>query len=250
MFYFSKIAPIFISPIMALFYFAFLSLILKSRKTLIIMISIMILITNPIFANYLISNIEKSYSPQRIDSIKKAEAIVVLSGMIGSFKNGGIEVVEWGRPNRYFSGIELLKANAAPLVVFTGGRTPLDPDGFNEGQYLKNKAISEGIPIEKILVTGEAYNTEQEAKSLSLALREKNIILVTSAFHMERAKFLFQSFGFNVIPFPVDYMSSEDAISVLSFFPNADALLKIDLYIHESIGRLFYKVKSLFEILK
>ena len=71
---------------------------------------------------------------------------------------------------------------------------------------LKEYAITNGIPSEKILVTKDVVNTAVEAVAVrELISPSKRIILVTSAFHMYRAKRLFEKQGFIVIPYKVDY---------------------------------------------
>ena len=53
-----------------------------------------------------------------------------------------------------------------------------------------------------------------------------SIILVTSAFHMDRSKYLFEKNGFDVTPFPVDFRSSTTDISIFSFLPSLGAMKK------------------------
>ena len=54
-------------------------------------------------------------------------------------------------------------------------------------------------------MTKEVINTYEESVAVSNLLGDnKNIILVTSAFHMKRAKGLFEKRGFNVTAFKVD----------------------------------------------
>lgn len=204
---------------------------------------IFLIITNPIFSNLLMINLENEFPPRQIDTLEAADGIVVLSGMIGQIEKNGVNIIEWGRPNRYFAGIELYRSGKAPKLFFTGGSTPIDPEGFLEGEFLKKKAIIDGIPPQNIFVTDISYNTEQEAISLTKVLYKKNIILVTSSFHMNRAKFIFESYGYNVHPFPVDFMSTESKLSIMHLLPSVDALSKIDLYIRENIGRIFYNLK-------
>ena len=65
-----------------------------------------------------------------------------------------------------------------------------------------------------------------------------SIILVTSAFHMHRSKYLFEKQGFKVIPFPVDFKSSTTKISIFSFLPNLGSNKKKHHYLlRENIGR-------------
>jgi len=69
------------------------------------------------------------------------------------------------------------------------------------------------------------------------------IILVTSAFHMRRAKMLFERQGFEVEPFPVDFQNSDRPnITILSFVPSAQALAKSEMAMREGIGMLYYSI--------
>ena len=83
---------------------------------------------------------------------------------------------------------------------------PWDKAIKTEGAVLKEYAISNGIPIEKIFVTKDVGNTADEAVAVKeLISPSKRIILVTSAYHMYRAKKLFEKQGFEVISYKVDY---------------------------------------------
>jgi len=69
------------------------------------------------------------------------------------------------------------------------------------------------------------------------------IILVTSAFHMRRARMLFERQGFEVEPFPVDFQTSDrPTINVLSFIPSAHALAKSETAMREGVGMLYYLI--------
>ena len=104
------------------------------------------------------------------------------------------------------------------------------------------------IPADKIWVTADVQNTEQEAVEVSKLLKKPNgegkkIILVTSAFHMKRAKMLFVKMGLDVVSYSVDFKSSQTALTPMSFLPNVSALATTDAAIRESLGIIFYKLK-------
>ncbi len=70
---------------------------------------------------------------------------------------------------------------------------------------MKEHAISNTIPSEKILVPKDVENTAKEALAVKELINQSNrIILVTSTCHMYRAKKLFEKQGFIVIPYKVD----------------------------------------------
>ena len=110
---------------------------------------------------------------------------------------------------------------------------PWDKAKKTEGEVLKEYAISNGIPSEKIFVTKDVENTADEAVAVKgLINPSKRIILLTSAYHMYRAKRLFEKQGFEVIPYNVDYKSEINKITtIIDFLPSADYLkiLKLDL---------------------
>ncbi len=73
----------------------------------------------------------------------------------------------------------------------------------------------------------------------------KRIILVTSAFHMYRAKRLFEKQGFVVIPYKIDYkIRGNNELIIMDFLPSAINLQLTETGAREIIGRLFYLVKD------
>ena len=128
-------------------------------------------------------------------------------------------------------------------MIFTAAKLPWLKNRKPEGNILKNKAISLGVPPEKILVTENVTNTYEESIAVTkLIPKNSSIILVTSAFHMDRSKYLFEINGFDVTPFPVDFRSSATDISIFSFLPSLGAMKKVSRFIRENIGRLYYRL--------
>ncbi|MFZ4671032.1 MAG: YdcF family protein [Flavobacterium sp.] len=190
--------------------------------------------------------VEGSEYRKPISALDSADAIVVLSGMLIINEVGDSTFIEWGDPDRFFGGIALFKADKAQKLVFTGGKMPWNKAKKTEGDVLKEYAISNGIPTEKIFVTKDVENTADEAVAVNeLISPSKRIILVTSAFHMYRAKMLFEKQGFIVIPYKVDFKASRNnTITLMAFLPSAGNTELTETGIREIIGRLFYLVKN------
>jgi len=71
------------------------------------------------------------------------------------------------------------------------------------------------------------------------------VLLVTSAFHMPRARQLFEDAGLAVTTFPVDFAHSDaGGVGVLDFLPSAGALGETQTAMREMYGRLYYRVRS------
>jgi len=96
------------------------------------------------------------------------------------------------------------------------------------------------------LVTKDVENTADEALAVKeLISPNKKIILVTSAFHMSRARNLFEKQGFIVIPHKVDYKTSQNKdIGIMDFLPSSGNLELTETGIREIIGRIFYLIKG------
>ena len=187
--------------------------------------------------------LEHPHKPIPFDTIKKADAIIVLSSGITQIKQNGVKRYQWGAPNRFFAGVNLLKNEKADLLVFTAGQLPWDNNWKPEGYVLKEKALELGVSQEKILVTDIVKNTYDESiKVAEMINNNSSIILVTSAFHMTRSKDLFEKQGFIITTFPVDFKQSNSSVTVLNFIPSIGALYKTSTFVREMLGRLYYKI--------
>jgi len=192
--------------------------------------------------NYLMKKLEYPYQPIPMSSIKENDAIVVLSGGLHQAGNKKYSTYEFNDPDRFFAGIDLIKQSKADKLIFTAGQLPWSDNGLPEGYVLKDKAISLGVPG-VILVTEKVKNTYEESIAVTkIVPNNSSITLVTSAFHMQRSKYLFEKQGFDVMPYPVDFKSSIQNLTIISFLPKVEAFGKTSLYIRENIGRLYYKL--------
>lgn len=245
MIYAHKIIPLLVSPLFITIILLFFGAMFKKNRAIYAGVSILIICSLPIFSNKLILYLERGYIRSSESSIGKADGIVVLSGMVRTIKGDSGLVYEWNEASdRIFSGINLMNKGKAPLLILTGGKLPWSI-GKPEGEHLNEIAILQGISADKIQVTEDVQNTDQEAKAIAKLLNQidPKIILVTSAFHMPRAQKVFEAAGFTVSPFPVDFLTSADRMSLIDLIPSAEAFKKTSFVIRELIGRLYYELK-------
>ena len=245
MIYLHKILPLIASPLFLIIFLIILGTILKSKKITLFGVFILIFCSLPIISSKLTAYLEKDYTLQDASAINNADAIVVLSGMIKTIKvNDKLKYEFGGAVDRILSGIDLFKKNKASLLILTKGQLPWSL-GMPEGEYLKEFAIKFGVPEKSILLTDNVQNTDQEAKSVKKLLNSNDakVILVTSAFHMPRAKKVFEASNIKVIPFAVDFISSHQKLTFMSFMPSPYALSDTSLFLREMIGRLYYYLK-------
>lgn len=246
MIYLHKILPTFFLPIMLVIIVILIGLIKNKKRLIYLTIGVLYILSTPIFSNYFFKLVEGSEYRKPISAIDSGEAIVVLSGMLGIIEDGDSTYIEWGDPDRFFGGISLFKAGKAQKLIFTGGKMPWDKAKKTEGEVLKEYAISNGISSKKIFVTKDVENTAEEAIAVKKLIGpSKRIILVTSAYHMYRAKKLFEKQGVSVIPYKVDFKTNHiNEFNILDIFPSTVNLQLCEVGIRELLGRLFYLLKD------
>lgn len=247
MYFLSKLIPLLLLPFGLTLIFSII-LAIKKRFSIILVPTIFLsFFGNGITSEFLWRYVEYPWERLSLEEIPNAEAIVVLSQK-RHLPPGKTKIIEWWHdPDRFMSGLMLLKAQKAEKIIFTGGTSPYLPELPPEGKVYKQEAISFGVEPHEISTTNPVTNTLGESKAVKSILGEKaTIILVTSAFHMKRAKRLFEKESFNVIPYPVDFKSSkyfgkEKLLNPYNIFPNANSLYLSSQAIREIIGRIIYK---------
>jgi uncharacterized SAM-binding protein YcdF (DUF218 family) len=245
MIYLHKILPLLISPLFLVIFLLVLGLLLRSYRICFGAIVLLLTCSFPIFSNKLILYLEREYKLTGPANVEKADAIVVLSGMLRTIETNDGFRYEFGEASdRIFAGIELFEEKKSPIIVLTRGKLPWSVGVF-EGEYLRDLAIKMGIPENSILLTEPVLNTDQEAKSIKKIVSgsDHSIILVTSAFHMSRAKKVFEATGIKVIPFPVDFLSSSHNSTIMDFIPSASGFNNTSFFVREMIGRAYYSIK-------
>ncbi len=251
MIYLHKLLPLLFMPVSITIGLLILCLWAKKKLFLWSALTVLFVSSSSLVGNWLLRYVERWAERIPAGSAPKADAIVVLSG--GRIIAPGIAVIsEWADPDRFFGGVELFKSGKAPLLVFTGGGAPWEPKARLEGNILMDYAHSMGVPMENMTTTGLVVNTNEEARAVAIILNSRNpvtkrILLVTSAFHMARAKLLFEQQGLKVIPFPVDFqVSAGKTFTVIDFLPSESGLSKTSLALREIYGLIFYKIRKLF----
>jgi uncharacterized SAM-binding protein YcdF (DUF218 family) len=247
MIYLHKIIPVFLSPLLFFLALIFYSNYKEKKRTCYFSIVLLYFLSTPIVSDQVFRFTENYAIKKNVASISKADAIVVLSGMISYTQSEDGLVEEWGDPDRFFGGIDLLKAQKSDQIIFTRAVLPWSITKTSEGDVLKKMALSLGVSETSIRLTQEVGNTKDEAVAVKVALgiKEPEIILVTSAYHMVRAKKIFEREGIRVIPFPVDFKVSVDKKTPMDFLPSPAALMLTDIAVREFIGRIYYMFLSL-----
>ena len=244
MIYLHKILPLFVMPLILLFLSILLGTYFKKKKVIYFSLVLFYIISTPFFSDNFFKVVEGQYNKLELQKINEADAIVVLGGSVRINEIKNKYNVEWGDADRFFGGLKLYKEKKSKQIIFTGGKMPYNLTKLSEGDILKKYAIEFGINAEDILVTKDALNTFEESEAVRELLGEnKRIILVTSAFHMKRAKKIFQQKGFNVTAYKVDYKTAPIVkVNFINLIPSASSLCKTEIGFREILGRLYYNL--------
>lgn len=171
-----------------------------------------------------------------VETFPNADAIVVLGGGVGCNPALSPYAEMAAFADRVWQAARLWKAGKAPKVVATG----FSPRESNLG--LLNDF---GVPEDKIVFL-DARNTEEEAKAVRKIVKSK-ILLVTSAWHMKRARLMFEKYApeLEVICAPADFeysMITKRPLYLRDFLPDSAAFFHSSVAIHEWIGLMGYKL--------
>jgi uncharacterized SAM-binding protein YcdF (DUF218 family) len=260
----NKLLPIFFSPIVLLCIVIVVGAVLRQRRWSIAGAVFLIVASLPVVADRLFAWSQASVVPSDLaetvrpattsnDARRPADAIVVLGGAMSYVRPAGEPIAEWGDAiDRVFGGIALARAERAPRLIFSGGGW-IGQEGLpSEGDRARELAIQAGVPADRIEVSPQALNTAGEATTIRKMfgagqsdLARPKIILVTSAFHMPRAQITFETEGFEVLPYPVDFRAPVRRMPLMDWLPDPKALEKTDLVIREALGRGYYRLRAM-----
>jgi len=246
MFEVSKFAIALISPLGASLFGGFLAILLAlaGRKRWAFLLGALALLwlwfwSSPAVSDWVRGYLEDQNPPMAIQGVPQAEAIVVLGGGVSPASLGGLYPNLESGADRVWHAARLFHASKAPLVLLTGGSDP-SHSAASEAEAMLRFMRDLGVPAPALVLENRSRNTSQNAEYSAEILAGQGInriLLVTSAYHMPRARRLFEAQGLEVIPVATDH-------EVLSrplwrnLLPETRALDGSSRAIKEIVGRL------------
>jgi uncharacterized SAM-binding protein YcdF (DUF218 family) len=175
---------------------------------------------------------------------QKVDGIIVLGGGF----EGAINLVRRGYElnaggDRMVETAVLARRFPEAKVAVSGGNGELFLDGEGDATTAPRLLSALGVSADRLTLEDKSRNTYENAvftKAMIMPKQGETWLLVTSAFHMPRAKALFDKAGFPTVPWPVDYRTSgKEGIGL--FRDNAsDSLQKTTMAVREWIGLFAY----------
>ena len=204
------------------------------------------LLSTRLIPNLLLENLEyhaDCIPPENYDSIYSMNIVVLGAGHTDAPDIHGIDRLSNSATVRLAKGITLYRQIEGSMLILSGyaGKT-----NISQARVMAEAAISLGANPDDIIMLESPSNTEAEAKAFSARFPGENkVIIVTDAFHMRRALYLFRGEGISPVPAPTNYRIIHDNKRYLSeFLPNPGNIDNLSIALHEYVGLLWAKVKK------
>lgn len=156
-------------------------------------------------------SLESQYSVPT--DIKRVNGIIMLGGVMDTdigLSRGNAQMISTA--DRLTTFVALGRQYAGAKMVFTSGQGSIAQDGVPEGQMVRDALSALGFkPGQRLVIEDQSRNTWENAvlsKDLVKPKDGQTWLLVTSASHMPRAVGVFKKAGWDVLPYPSDYVTA------------------------------------------
>ena len=171
-----------------------------------------------------------------VESFPEADVIVLLGGSMGIETNTSSYAEMATSADRVWQTARLYRAGKASKIIATG-------------DYAKDTTLpllKEFGVVEESVSFLDAKTTEEEAKGLE-KLGYKKILLVTSAWHMKRARLMFEKYApeIEVECAPADFentFTAEKTPLLKMLLPDPNVFMLNSVAFHEWVGIVGYRV--------
>jgi uncharacterized SAM-binding protein YcdF (DUF218 family) len=246
----SKILDFLFTPVV--WVFALLLLTVLSRNPVKRRIfAIAALITFFFFTNdFIVDEVARNWEiPATKDSAlinKKYDVGIVLGGML--VYDPLLKRVQFDHgSDRLFQALRLYKQGKIKRILLDGGSGSILENKIREAVEARKYLLDIGIPDSAIGIEPNSRNTRENALFVKPILDSiaphGNYLLITSASHMRRSLRCFEKVGIVVTPYSTDRMAGpRKFIFDHVFIPDKRALFVWDIFLHEWIGYVTYKI--------
>lgn len=204
---------------------------------------VLLLFSNPKFSQWLIRNLENEYPNKDIQSLPSVDLGVVLGSQLVNYPGRATtnrmlsELVN--DSDRIHHAARLYKAGKVQRVLVTMVSENPQSDAQRTSS-VKSLLVEWGIPKSAIVVDMRSGNTYENAVVVRDYIEEsgskREILLITSAYHMPRAMQTSHYFKFKAIPAPTDFLTNETPHAL----PTTHSLILSQLALHEYVGKWWY----------
>lgn len=136
----------------------------------------------------------------------------------------------------------------AKVAIISGAAMHPDLIAAGEARVLAKQIVDWGVDESRVIIEEQARNTYENAlfsKKIAEERGFKNVLIITSAFHMRRSVECFEAVGMNVDSLMVDYRAhSSKSPGSDSFLPRAASLGESTSVLREVFGLWVYRARG------
>lgn len=216
---------------------------LRRKRLLIAGVVVLLFFSNGFIFGKVANAYEASYPPNDVYDVA-----IVLGGFSGvNSRNNQISFAASG--DRLFQTLALYKNAKVKKIMIASGNGSLTGEGVKEADLAHDYLQKIGVPDSAILIENQSRNTIENAANCYQLLKKKvpnaKIVVVTSAWHIPRAKLIFSKyFGENLNYYPTNFIGKTEFGWTDFIIPNADALSNWEFLFKEWIGLVVDKVRA------
>ncbi len=202
----------------------------------------------PVVSDWVRLSLEARYPPAGVESLPTAGAILVLGGAMQGAAPAHPYPNLGAAADRVWHAARLYHAGKAPLIVASGGRLSWARDPDPEADAMVQFLTALGVPQESLVAERHSRTTFENARETRPLLAARGIdevLLVTSALHMQRAEATLRAAGIRVIAAPTDHeVLTGFAPTLLDYLPDAGALEGSSRALKEYLGLWVYRLRG------
>lgn len=188
----------------------------------------------------------RTYEPEKV-----YDAVVLLGGVIEDRQTlsaqSSADLAMNDSAERLTATFELLREGKAKFAILSGGSSLSKDTGRSEALLLAGALERWGIAKDRIILEGRSLNTRENAIYTKEIVEERHfrsLVVITSAFHMKRAKGCFDAVDLPVDTLPVDFRAYDPNRFGGSWLPRSRSLDQNTINLRELFGRFVYKARG------
>jgi len=244
----SKVLLFLIKPFFWFCVLLILSLLVKNKKFkhnfLIAAVVILLVFSN----GFIIGKAYNLYEPVYPQTIKNYDIAIVLGGFSGLNKRNNEIQFNWAS-DRLFQAVSLYKKGKIKKILITSGSAALLDNEVKEADLVQKFLHNICIPDSDVIIENQSRNTLENAKFSAKLVEARypdaNVIVVTSAWHVPRAKLIFdRTFKKKPDYLPTNYNGGTAGLSLDEFIPDPGVLASWEILFKEWIGLVVDKIRT------
>jgi len=217
----------------------------RKKRTLLIAFILLFIFSN----RFLLEMYSRAWNvtPAVLEKGKTYRAAIVLGGFSSEDRSGKGFFND--HADRLIQTIKLKMSGKVARIFVSGGNAHPGATGFTEAAYVQQVLREMNFPDSVVHAEGQSTNTVTNAKFTKQLLDAKQLkppyFLVTSAFHMRRAMYIFKKNGMDVIPYPCNYTGGNNVMMISDWIvPDVKSLYDWSYYIKEFFGLIVAHIKA------